>query len=325
MSPSCASSASASASSCARRSSPRGPSPPSATWTSTSRTGETVALVGESGSGKTTLGRATLHLVPISSGRIVFEGTDVGALEGRELRAFRQRAQVIFQDPFSSLSPYMRVGEIVEEPLVIHGPRSRDGAESARPGRPGAGQALAGRGVRRDVPAHALGWAAAARQHRAGHGAGPRLPRGRRAGLHDRRLQSGRDPLPAQGPPGAARADVPVHHARPGQRAPLRRPHRGHVRGTHRGAGAGAASWWARHATPTRRRCWRPCRSRTLPTACDSGPWWAASRPMPAPCRLAVPSTRAARWPSPAPASASSRRSSRSAAATTWPATSTRR
>ena len=88
--------------------------------------GETVALVGESGSGKTTLGRATLHLVPISAGRIVFEGTDIGALDGAELHRFRQRAQVIFQDPFSSLSPYMRVGEIVEEPLVIHGPRSRD-------------------------------------------------------------------------------------------------------------------------------------------------------------------------------------------------------
>ena len=141
-------------------------------------TGETVALVGESGSGKTTLGRATLHLVPISSGRIVFEGTDIGALDGPELRAFRQRAQVIFQDPFSSLSPYMRVGEIVEEPLVIHGPRSRDERESAHPGRPGAGQAVAGRGVRRDVPPHALGWTAAAGQHRAGHGAGSGLPRG---------------------------------------------------------------------------------------------------------------------------------------------------
>jgi peptide/nickel transport system ATP-binding protein len=87
--------------------------------------GETVALVGESGSGKTTLGRATLRLVPISSGRVVFEGSDIAALEGRELRAFRQRAQAIFQDPFSSLSPYMRVGELVEEPLVIHGPGSR--------------------------------------------------------------------------------------------------------------------------------------------------------------------------------------------------------
>jgi oligopeptide/dipeptide ABC transporter ATP-binding protein len=87
--------------------------------------GETLALVGESGSGKTTLGRATLRLAPISAGRVRFEGTDLASLEGRALRAFRQRAQVIFQDPFSSLSPYMRVGEIVEEPLTIHGPPSR--------------------------------------------------------------------------------------------------------------------------------------------------------------------------------------------------------
>ncbi len=87
--------------------------------------GETVALVGESGSGKTTLGRATLNLVPITDGSVVFEGTDIGTLHGKELLSFRQRAQVIFQDPFSSLSPYMRVGELVEEPLVIHGPKSR--------------------------------------------------------------------------------------------------------------------------------------------------------------------------------------------------------
>jgi oligopeptide/dipeptide ABC transporter ATP-binding protein len=87
--------------------------------------GETVALVGESGSGKTTLGRATLRLVAGSAGHVIFEGEDLTALTGDRLRAFRQRAQAIFQDPFSSLSPYMRVGEIVEEPLVIHGPRSR--------------------------------------------------------------------------------------------------------------------------------------------------------------------------------------------------------
>ena len=88
--------------------------------------GETVAVVGESGSGKTTLGRATLHLAPISAGRVIFEGSDIAGLEGADLMSFRQRAQVIFQDPFSSLSPYMRVGELVAEPLAIHGPRDRD-------------------------------------------------------------------------------------------------------------------------------------------------------------------------------------------------------
>jgi oligopeptide/dipeptide ABC transporter ATP-binding protein len=86
--------------------------------------GETVALVGESGSGKTTLGRATLRLVPLSGGGIEFEGTPLESIEGRAEKAFRQRAQAIFQDPFSSLSPYMRVSQLVEEPLVIHGPSS---------------------------------------------------------------------------------------------------------------------------------------------------------------------------------------------------------
>ncbi len=92
--------------------------------------GETVAVVGESGSGKTTLGRATLRLTPISAGRIIFEGADLGALRGEALLRFRQRAQAIFQDPFSSLSPYMRVGELVAEPLVIHGPSDRDEREA---------------------------------------------------------------------------------------------------------------------------------------------------------------------------------------------------
>ena len=92
--------------------------------------GETVALVGESGSGKTTLGRATLHLVPIAGGRIIFEGEDIANLSGKDLMSLRRRAQVIFQDPFSSLSPYMRVGELVEEPLVIHGPKSRSEREA---------------------------------------------------------------------------------------------------------------------------------------------------------------------------------------------------
>jgi peptide/nickel transport system ATP-binding protein len=93
--------------------------------------GETVAVVGESGSGKTTLGRATLRLVDAADGRIVFEGADIATLEGRGLRTFRQRAQAIFQDPFSSLSPYMRVGELVAEPLVIHGPADRQAREAA--------------------------------------------------------------------------------------------------------------------------------------------------------------------------------------------------
>jgi peptide/nickel transport system ATP-binding protein len=93
------------------------------------RPGETVALVGESGSGKTTLGRATLGLVPAATGRVVFDGTDLGALDRRGLHAFRRRAQAVFQDPFASISPFMSVFESVEEPLLIHGPGDRRARE----------------------------------------------------------------------------------------------------------------------------------------------------------------------------------------------------
>ncbi len=81
--------------------------------------GETVAVVGESGSGKTTLGRATLRLAPISAGTIRFDGRDVTRLPEGQLRTFRRRAQAVFQDPYGSLSPYMRVRDLVAEPLVV--------------------------------------------------------------------------------------------------------------------------------------------------------------------------------------------------------------
>jgi peptide/nickel transport system ATP-binding protein len=83
--------------------------------------GETLAVVGESGSGKTTLGRVSLRLLEPTAGRVLFDGQDVThAPEGR-LKEFRRRAQGIFQDPFTSLDPYMTIRQTVEEPLVIHG------------------------------------------------------------------------------------------------------------------------------------------------------------------------------------------------------------
>ena len=87
--------------------------------------GEGLAVVGESGSGKTTLGRAALRLALPARGRLRFDGLDITELPERELRGFRRRAQAVFQDPYASLSPYMRVYDLVEEPLVVHGPKVR--------------------------------------------------------------------------------------------------------------------------------------------------------------------------------------------------------
>jgi ABC-type lipoprotein export system ATPase subunit len=84
--------------------------------------GETFAIVGESGCGKTTLARMLLRLIDADSGEIRFDGQDLLALDGAALREQRRRMQMIFQDPFASLNPRMRVGEIVAEPLAIHEP-----------------------------------------------------------------------------------------------------------------------------------------------------------------------------------------------------------
>jgi len=82
--------------------------------------GETFAIVGESGCGKTTLARMLLRLIEPDSGGLRFEGQDLLALGGAQLRAQRRQMQMIFQDPFASLNPRMRVGAIVAEPLAIH-------------------------------------------------------------------------------------------------------------------------------------------------------------------------------------------------------------
>src|SRR5690606_22489095 len=98
----------------------------------TLRAGQTIGIVGESGSGKSTLGRAILQLLP-SEGRVVYQGSPIQALDRAAMRPYRKNLQIVFQDPYGSLSPRMTVGEIITEGLLVHEPKlsARDREEAA--------------------------------------------------------------------------------------------------------------------------------------------------------------------------------------------------
>ena len=238
--------------------------------------GEILGVVGETGSGKTTLARATVGLVRPAGGRIDFDGADLGALRGRELRGFLRKGQVqlAFQDPLRSLDPDLTVGELVAEPLAVAGVATRRahpaGVRVPRAGRPGR------RLVPRPLPAAAVGRPAAA---------GLARPRDRdpapaavlrRARQRARRVQpqpGAAAARPAASGPRARRGD---HRPRPQLARRDRRPGGGLLPGPARRAGARSARCSSGRRTRT-----PPC-SRPRPRASSPG---RVQRPAPARAR----------------------------------------
>ena len=144
--------------------------------------GETLGLVGESGSGKTTVGRSILQLEKPTAGEVVFEGTDITRVGRDQLRTIRRRMQIIFQDPYSSLNPRMKVLDIVGEALTIHRLVKNKREYRLRVGR-AAAASRAEPGHGEPVPPRVQRGAAAADRRRASAGSGARVHRRRRAGV----------------------------------------------------------------------------------------------------------------------------------------------
>ena len=175
-------------------------------------------------SGKTTLGETILRLVTATAGEVLFDGRDVRRMSRGELRRLRRRAQMIFQDPYSSLSPRQRVASLLAEPYKAHDVPPQEGTP---PRAPRSRRALAR--APEEIPAPALRRPSAKGRHRPRPGSSPGVPRRGRAHRRARRLRRGRDPQPYEGAAGSPGAHLSGHHPQPQPGRLLGRPDRRHV------------------------------------------------------------------------------------------------
>ena len=174
--------------------------------------GEALALVGESGSGKTTVGRSLLRLIEPTGGRVTFLGQDITAMPVSRFRPLRSRLQMVFQEPFASLNPRMRVGRIVEEPLLLAGEGRRAQEARALPGGARPCRASSQRGRRISSPVQRR--RTAADRHRARHRNTTRPGRARRTHFSARRVGPRGNSGSARRSAAQAEPRIPLHLAR---------------------------------------------------------------------------------------------------------------
>jgi oligopeptide/dipeptide ABC transporter ATP-binding protein len=238
--------------------------------------GRTLALVGESGCGKTTAGKAMLQLIRPTAGSVLLDGVELTTRSTGELRPLRAKMQMVFQDPFASLNPRLRIGDIIAEGMQGAGYRGwrrsdGDGRPVAGAGRPACrhGRPLSARVFRRTAPAH---------RHCPRPGGESATVDLRRADVSPGCFGAGADPQPVVGPAARPQAGLPVHHAQhrggglPGARrrgdVSRSRGRKRHCRGgpafaapsLHQGAAGGGATrrWrWRRSGRSSRATCHR--------------------------------------------------------------------